>query len=109
MRPMLAVMSCAMNVRSRLSGIATGDQAIFVRREAFAGFPEIALMEDIAFSRAMKGSGWPACVRERVSTSGRRWEARGVVRTILLLWRPRPLYAPGGPPQRLRRQYARQR
>ncbi len=107
--PLLPLVACAMNVRSRLSGIATGDQAIFVRREAFAGFPEIALMEDIAFSRAMKRSGWPACVRERVSTSGRRWESRGVVRTILLMWRLRLLYALGVAPQRLARAYADQR
>ena len=107
--PLLPLVACAMNVRSRLSGIATGDQAIFVRREAFAGFPEIALMEDIAFSRAMKRSGWPACVRERVSTSGRRWESRGVVRTILLMWRLRLLYALGVAPQRLAREYADQR
>ena len=98
-----------MNLRSRLTGIATGDQAIFVRREAFPGFPEIALMEDIAFSRVMKRRGRPACLRERVSTSGRRWEARGVLRTIVLMWRLRLLYALGVAPQRLARQYADQR
>ena len=98
-----------MNLRSRATGIATGDQAIFVRRDAFAGFPEIALMEDIAFSRAMKRRGRPACLRERVSTSGRRWEARGVLRTIVLMWRLRLLYALGVAPQRLAREYADQR
>ena len=98
-----------MNARSRLTGIATGDQAIFVRRDAFPGFPEIALMEDIAFSRAMKRRGRPACLRERVSTSGRRWEARGVLRTIVLMWRLRLLYALGVAPQRLAREYADQR
>jgi hypothetical protein len=77
-----------------------------VRREAFPGFPEIALMEDIAFSRAMKRRGRPLCLRERVSTSGRRWEARGVLRTIVLMWRLRLLYALGVAPQRLARQYA---
>ena len=107
--PLLPLVACAMNLRSRLSGIATGDQAIFVRREAFAGFPEIALMEDIAFSRAMKRVGRPACLRERVSTSGRRWESRGVVRTILLMCRLRFLYALGVAPQRLAREYADQR
>jgi len=80
-----------------------------VRRDAFAGFPEIALMEDIAFSRAMKRRGRPACLRERVSTSGRRWEARGVLRTIVLMWRLRLLYALGVAPQRLAREYADQR
>ena len=107
--PLLPLVACAMNLRSRLSGIATGDQAIFVRREAFTGFPEIALMEDIEFSRAMKRVGRPACLRERVSTSGRRWESRGVVRTILLMWRLRFLYALGVAPQRLAREYADQR
>jgi len=107
--PLLKIVGCAMNLRSRATGIATGDQAIFVRRDAFPGFPEIALMEDIAFSRAMKRRGRPACLRERVSTSGRRWEARGVLRTILLMWRLRLLYALGVAPQRLAREYADQR
>jgi rSAM/selenodomain-associated transferase 2 len=103
--PLLKVVAWAMNLRSRLSGIATGDQAIFVRRQAFGGFPEIALMEDIEFSRAMKRRGRPACLRSRVCTSGRRWEARGVVRTILLMWRLRLLYFFGAPPERLARLY----
>jgi len=107
--PLLPLVACAMNVRSRLSGVATGDQAIFVRREAFSSFPEIALMEDIAFSRIMKRVGRPACLRERVSTSGRRWESHGVVRTVLLMWRLRFLYALGVAPQRLAREYADQR
>ena len=107
--PLLGIVSCGMNLRSRLTGIATGDQAIFVRRDVFVGFPEIPLMEDIAFSRAMKRVGAPACLRDRVTTSGRRWEARGVVRTILLMWRLRLLYALGVEPQRLARDYADQR
>ena len=104
--PLLKGVSCAMNLRSRLTGIATGDQAIFVRRDAFPGFPEIPLMEDIAFSRAMKRAGRPACLRERVVTSGRRWESRGVLRTIVLMWRLRLLFALGVAPQRLARDYA---
>jgi len=103
--PLLKVVACSMNLRSRLSGIATGDQAIFVRREAFPGFPEIALMEDVAFSKEMKRRGAPACLRARVSTSGRRWEARGVLRTILLMWRLRLLYFLGARPERLARLY----
>jgi len=104
--PLLRIVACAMNLRSRLTGIATGDQAIFVRREAFPGFPEIALMEDIAFSRAMKRRGRPACLRERVSTSGRRWERHGVLRTMLLMWRLRLAYFFGAPPDELARRYA---
>ena len=108
-RPLLALVARAMNLRSRLTGIATGDQAIFVQRDAFAGFPEIPLMEDIAFSRLMKRRARPACLRACVTTSARRWEARGVVRTILLMWRLRLLYALGITPQRLARGYADQR
>lgn len=104
---LLPVVAAAMNVRSRLTGIATGDQAIFVRREAFRGFPEIALMEDIAFSAAMKER--PACLRQKVVTSGRRWERGGVLRTVLLMWRLRFLYALGVPPARLARDYAERR
>jgi rSAM/selenodomain-associated transferase 2 len=102
---LLKVVAWAMNLRSRLSGIATGDQAIFVRRDAFPGFAPIALMEDIAFSRGMKRRGAPACLRERVRTSGRRWEKRGVLRTILLMWRLRLLYYLGARPERLARLY----
>jgi len=104
--PVLVVVAFAMNLRSRLTGIATGDQAIFVRRDAFAGFPELPLMEDVAFSAQMKRQGAPACLRERVVTSGRRWEQRGVLRTILLMWRLRFLYWLGVPAQRLARDYA---
>lgn len=102
---LLKVVAWAMNLRSRLSGIATGDQAIFVRREDFRGFPEIALMEDIAFSSAMKRLGAPACLREYVTTSARRWEARGVLRTIVLMWGLRLLYFFGARPESLARRY----
>ena len=104
--PLLKVISWSMNLRSRLTGIATGDQAIFVRRDAFAGFPAIALMEDVAFSRAMKRRGAaPACLRSRVRTSGRRWESRGVLRTVLLMWRLRLAYALGADPAHLAEKY----
>lgn len=105
--PLLPVVAAAMNLRSRLTGIATGDQAIFVRRDAFGGFPEIALMEDIAFSAARVER--PACLRQKVVTSGRRWERGGVLRTVLLMWRLRLLYALGVPPARLARDYADRR
>ena len=103
--PMLAVVAAAMNARSRLTGIATGDQAIFVRRDAFPGFPAIALMEDVAFSKAMKRLGRPACLRARVRTSGRRWERRGVLRTIALMWGLRLAFFLGASPESLRRRY----
>jgi rSAM/selenodomain-associated transferase 2 len=100
------------NWRSRLSRIATGDQAIFVRRAVFeqlGGFPQLPLMEDIAFSRALKQRGRVACLRARVVTSSRRWRRDGVVRTILLMWTLRFLYFCGVPPERLRRLYADRR
>lgn len=106
--PMLAVVAAMMNLRSRLTGIATGDQAIFVRREAFAragGFPAIPLMEDIALSRALKRASWPLRLSQRAVTSGRRWETHGVLRTIVLMWRLRTAYWLGAPPARLARRY----
>jgi rSAM/selenodomain-associated transferase 2 len=106
--PLLTVVSLLMNARSRFSGIATGDQAIFVRRSTFhavGGFPPIPLMEDVALSRALKHVSRPAALRERVVTSGRRWERRGILRTVVLMWRLRAAYALGADPHRLARRY----
>jgi rSAM/selenodomain-associated transferase 2 len=103
--PLLKVIAWSMNLRSRLTGIATGDQAMFVRRELFPGFPEIPLMEDIALSRLLRRIGRPTCLREKVLTSGRRWEARGVLRTVFLMWSLRLLYFLGASPHRLIRLY----
>ena len=103
----LPMVAFFMNWRSRLTGIATGDQAIFVRRDAFAGFPEVALMEDIAFSTAMRRRAWPACLRARVDTSGRRWDRSGLWRTIFLMWRLRATFFFGASPEALARRYAR--
>jgi len=92
---MLAVEAAMMNLRSRWTGIATGDQAMFMRRETFAqlgGFAPQPLMEDIDMSKRLRAVGHPACLRQRVLTSGRRWEQRGVWRTIVLMWRLRWRY-----------------
>ncbi len=105
---MLRVVAAAMNLRSRCSGIATGDQALFVRRDAFerAGcFPDQPLMEDIELSRRLRRLAWPACLRTRVRTSGRRWETRGVWRTIALMWWLRWRYWRGESAQVLARAY----
>lgn len=102
---LLKVVGWAMNLRSRLTGLATGDQAIFVRREFFPGFPEIPLMEDVALSKLLRRRSRPQCLRLRVTTSGRRWEARGVLRTIVLMWRLRLAYALGADPARLAERY----
>ena len=106
--PMLRLVARSMNVRSRMTGIATGDQAIFARRDAFegvGGFPEIPLMEDIALSKRLKRVSPPLCLREHVVTSGRRWERHGTLRTILLMWRLRLAFALGADPRRLARDY----
>jgi rSAM/selenodomain-associated transferase 2 len=106
--PLLAVVARMINWRSRLTGIATGDQAIFVTREAFAavgGFPDLPLMEDIAISRRLKRLCRPYCIATPAVTSGRRWERNGVVRTILLMWRLRLSYYLGVEPALLAELY----
>jgi len=106
--PVLLVVAWFMNLRSRLTGIATGDQATFVRRSAFqavGGFPAIALMEDIALCKQLKRVSRPLCLRERVITSGRRWEKKGVLSTIILMWHLRLAYFFGADPKELARQY----
>jgi GT2 family glycosyltransferase len=105
---MLAVVARLMNWRSRWTGIATGDQAIFIRREVFAqmgGFAPQPLMEDIELSQRLRAVGPPVCLRQRVVTSGRRWEQRGVWRTILLMWRLRWRYWRGESAHTLARDY----
>ncbi|GAP36749.1 glycosyl transferase, family 2 [Piscinibacter sakaiensis] len=105
---MLRVVAASMNLRSRLTGIATGDQAIFVTRTAFervGGFPLQPLMEDVEISKRLKRQGRPACLRQRVLTSGRRWEQRGVWRTIVLMWRLRWRYWRGESAARLAEAY----
>jgi rSAM/selenodomain-associated transferase 2 len=102
--PMLRIVGSLMNVRSRLTGIATGDQAMFVTRAAFdavGGFPDQPLMEDVELSKRLLKRSRPACIARRAITSGRRWDTRGVWRTILLMWRLRWDYWRGVPPQRL--------
>jgi rSAM/selenodomain-associated transferase 2 len=94
--------------RSRLTGIATGDQAIFVRRDwftAIGGFPPLPLMEDVAISRRLRRRAWPRRLTARVQTSGRRWQRHGIVRTVLLMWRLRLLFFLGVPAERLAASY----
>jgi rSAM/selenodomain-associated transferase 2 len=110
--PLLRLTGELINLRSRLSRIATGDQAIFVRRDVFerlGGYADIPLMEDVDLSRRMKRAGRLACLRQRVTTSARRWQQHGVVRTILLMWTLRALYFFGVSPRRLQRVYANTR
>jgi glycosyltransferase involved in cell wall biosynthesis len=106
--PLLRLVAATMNLRSRLTGIATGDQAMFVKRVAFTqsgGFPDIPLMEDIVLSRRLKALGRPACLTARVTTSGRRWDRDGVIRTVFLMWRLRLAFFLGAEPARLARRY----
>lgn len=106
--PWLRAVAWFMNQRSRLSGIATGDQAMFVQRELFQrlhGFADQPLMEDIELSCRLRAVARPACVRARVLTSGRRWDSHGVWRTMLLMWRLRWRYWRGASPHALAREY----
>ena len=106
--PLFPVIASFMNARSRLTGITTGDQAMFVGRDTFAavgGFPRIALMEDITLARDLKRVSRPLCLSAQVMTSGRRWEKRGVVRTVVLIWRLRLAYFFGTNPDDLARRY----
>jgi rSAM/selenodomain-associated transferase 2 len=106
--PLLRLTARALSLRSRLTGIATGDQAIFVKREWFEqaeGFPPIPLMEDLALSRTLRRRGRPLCLRQHVESSSRRWEERGIIRTILLMWRLRLAYYLGADPVELAKKY----
>ena len=97
-----------MNLRSRLTSIATGDQAIFIERKLFTqlgGFPEIALMEDITVCRLLRKLSSPVCLKQKVITSSRRWESNGVVATVLLMWKLRLFYFFGVSPDKLSRKY----
>jgi rSAM/selenodomain-associated transferase 2 len=98
---LLGVVATLMNLRSRLTGIATGDQGIFVTRELFErveGYPQIPLMEDIALSRRLKRHSRPACLHEKLITSARRWQVQGILRTILVMWSLRLAYFIGVSP-----------
>lgn len=105
---LLNVVATMMNIRSRVTGIATGDQAVFINRTVFesaGGFPPIALMEDVALSARLKRTGKPLALRARVTTSARRWRAHGTLRTVLLMWRLRLAFFLGVDPAKLARAY----
>jgi len=106
--PLLRIIEFLMNWRSRLSYIATGDQGIFVKRELFekiGGFPEIDLMEDIALCKILKKYGPPLCLWQWITTSSRRWEEKGLFRTVLLMWFLRLAYFFKADPNRLVKLY----
>ena len=103
------IIGAMISLRSRISRTGTGDQAIFVRRDVFdslGGFPELELCEDLEFSRRMKRAGRIACLRTRVTTSARRWDRDGLVRTVIRMWMIRAMYLMGVPPARLKRMYS---
>lgn len=105
---MFKIIAQLMNWRSRLTGIATGDQALFVTKKAFVsagGFPDIALMEDIALSKALKKISPPVCLKAKVVSSSRKWQQHGIIRTILLMWSLRLQYFFGADPDVLARRY----
>jgi rSAM/selenodomain-associated transferase 2 len=107
--PLLRVVGALMNFRSRLTGVSTGDQGLFVTRtlfEAAGKFPQISLMEDVAITKQLKRYSLPLNLRHRMMVSGRRWEKHGVWRTVLLMWRLRLQYWLGADPGELAQHYA---
>lgn len=110
--PAFRLIETMINLRSRVSGVATGDQALFLRTglfHAIGGFPAIPLMEDVAITKTLRRLSRPLCLRERVTTSSRRWEQHGIVRTVLLMWWLRLLYVCGVSPARLRDMYSKKK
>lgn len=106
--PLLRLVERLMNWRSRLSRVGTGDQGIFVSRALFeqiGGYPRIPLMEDIALSKALRRMGYPTCPKLKLVAASRRWEQKGVIRTILLMWRLRLAYFLGVSPEQLVKRY----
>ena len=104
----LTVIAWMMNVRSRISSIATGDQTLFMTKTAYqkvGGFPDQLLMEDIQISGNLRRSAKPCCLKQKVTTSGRRWENRGIAKTIWLMWSLRLRYWLGTPANELAKQY----
>lgn len=109
---LLPVVAALMNLRSRLTGISTGDQAIFVRRDVFerlGGYAPISLMEDVELTSRLRHTGKLAALRSQVITSGRRWDEHGAVRTVLLMWSLRLAYACGVSAEQLAAYYRRER
>jgi rSAM/selenodomain-associated transferase 2 len=110
--PAFRVIETMINLRSRVSGVATGDQALFIRSSLFrdiGGFPAVPLMEDVAITKTLRRIARPLCLRERVTTSSRRWEAHGIVRTVLLMWWLRLLYVLGVAPATLHSMYVKKK
>lgn len=110
--PLLAVVAWMMNLRSQLTAVCTGDQAIFVERPLFeqlGGYAPIALMEDIELSKRLRHQSKPLCLSERLTTSSRRWQQNGTLRTIALMWQLRLRYWLGADPRELARQYSGRR
>ena len=107
--PLLRLVASLMNLRSRWTRVATGDQGVFVRRSLFdsvGGYRDIALMEDVELSERLRRRGAPLCIRQKMTTSGRRWEKHGILRTALLMWRLRLAYRLGADPDKLALRYA---
>jgi len=106
----LQVIGAMISLRSRLSGVASGDQGIFVARqhfEAMGGYAQMPLMEDLQLCRRLKALARPRCLRPPLSTSSRRWEQHGIWRTVVLMWCLRLAYYCGASPEKLARQYRR--
>ncbi|MBZ0170677.1 glycosyl transferase [Candidatus Methylomirabilis lanthanidiphila] len=108
LRPVFKVIAFFINLRSRVTKICTGDQALFVRRRTFeelGGYPDIPLMEDVEFAKRLKRKGAMSCLRLKVTTSARKWEQGGVLRVVLLMWMLRFCYFVGVRPEQVHRWY----
>ena len=105
---MYKIIAKMMNWRSCITGIATGDQAMFVKRDLFerlGGFADIPLMEDIELSRRLLKLGRPSCLRKRVLVSTRYWQNHGMILSVIKMWLLRSAYFLGVSPHRLMKIY----
>lgn len=106
--PILRIVEFFMNLRSRMTGIATGDQVIFITRTLFlecGGFPDVPIMEDVEMSAKLLKVCKPLCLRNKVVASSRRWEQYGIMRTVMKMWYLRLIYFFGADPEKLARKY----
>ena len=106
----LRVIETAMNWRSALTSVTTGDQGIFAHRSLLAavgGIPRQSLMEDVELCRRLRRLAAPRRFRQAITTSSRRWERDGVARTVVLMWALRLRYFLGADPEALAKRYYR--
>jgi rSAM/selenodomain-associated transferase 2 len=102
------IIEAAINLRTRVSRVAGGDQGLYFERhffESLNAYPQIPLMEDIAICKTARRLAKPFVSVATISSSGRRWQDQGVVKTVLLMWALRLGYWLGVDPRRLHKIY----